>query len=218
MGRPAPPTFLTIGKSNTMIDKNGPGNVTTATDTELIQQAQNGNMDAFETLVRRYDRQVFAIAAGYVTSADDAKDIYQEVFLRVYRGLPKFQFRSEFGTWIHRITTNVCLAHRTRSARHRHIPLDGAGEESLEGQPHLHDEATAQRMGEDDEITRRVGRALERLSPRQRLVFTLRHFEGHTLAEIARALGCSEGSVKKHLFEATARMRGALSDLLIVSR
>jgi RNA polymerase sigma-70 factor (ECF subfamily) len=197
-----------------MTDTHGPGNVTTATDTELIQMAQRGNMEAFETLVRRYDRQVFSIAAGYVTSADDAKDIHQEVFLRVYRGLARFKFRSEFGTWLHRITTNVCLTHRSRLGRDRHLPLDQLIESGSERHPQLHDEATARRMGEDEEITRRVGRALERLSPRQRLVFTLRHLEGHKLSEIGRMLGCSDGTVKKHLFEATARMRTELSDFL----
>jgi len=190
--------------------------VTTATDTELILQSQNGNMDAFEQLVQRYDKRVFTIAAGYVNSAEDAKDIYQEVFLRVYRGLPKFESRSEFGTWLYRITTNVCLSYRARRRRDKSaFGRDGDNDEAHGVHPSLKDEASAKRMGEDDEISRRVEKALDRLSPRQRLVFTLRHYDGYKLAEIATMLGCTEGSVKKYLFEATARLRGQLKDLTI---
>jgi RNA polymerase sigma-70 factor, ECF subfamily len=93
-------------------------------DTDLIIQMKKGSMDAFEQLVQRYDRRVLTIAAGYVNSADDAKDIFQEVFLRVYKGLPKFEHRSEFSTWLFRITTNVCLSHRSRDKRHLHTSLD----------------------------------------------------------------------------------------------
>ena len=89
----------------------------TPTDNELIQAAQRGDMVAFEQLVFRHDKQVLSIAARYVTSAEDAKDIYQEVFIRVYRGLRKFRYRSEFATWLHRITTNVCLTHRTKQKK-----------------------------------------------------------------------------------------------------
>ena len=77
------------------------------------RKAQQGDILAFEQLVYRHDKKVLSIAARYVTSADDAKDIYQEVFLRVYRGLKKFRFKSEFSTWVHRITVNVCLTHRS---------------------------------------------------------------------------------------------------------
>ena len=86
--------------------------LSTLSDTELIRSAQRGDMDAFEELVYRHDKEVFSIAARYVNRAEDAKDIYQEVFLRVYRGLQKFRFQSEFSTWLYRITTNVCLTHR----------------------------------------------------------------------------------------------------------
>ncbi len=87
-------------------------NLSTLSDTELIRSAQKGDMDAFEQLGYRHDKEVFSIAARYVNRAEDAKDIYQEVFLRVYRGLQKFRFQSEFSTWLYRITTNVCLTHR----------------------------------------------------------------------------------------------------------
>jgi RNA polymerase sigma-70 factor (ECF subfamily) len=188
----------------------------TATDIELIMQSQRGNMEAFEQLVQRYDKRVLSIAAGYVNSADDAKDIYQEVFLRVYKGLPKFQFHSEFSTWLFRITTNVCLSHRTKGRRHSHTSLDQDHNDE-DGQPHglkdsLADHTTADRQVENSEISARVEEAITTLSPRQRMVFTLKHYEGYKLREIAGMMKCTEGTVKKYLFEATARMRSQLKD------
>ena len=180
-------------------------------DGELIQLAQAGNLSAFEQLVQRYDRRVLTIAASY-----DAKDIYQEVFLRVYRSLGKFESRSEFSTWLYRITTNVCLSHRSRAKRHQHESL--AGETDEEDGAYHAERAVAERTTDGEvhrrEITERVAGALKVLSPRQRLVFTLRHYEGFKLREIADLMNVAEGSVKKYLFEATTRMRGELTDLI----
>jgi RNA polymerase sigma-70 factor (ECF subfamily) len=185
-------------------------------DSELIVQAQRGNMNAFEELVQRYDKRVFTIAAGYVRSADDAKDIYQEVFLRVYKGLPKFQYKSEFSTWLFRITTNVCLSHRMRGRRHSHTSLDQRVNDG-DGQSHalkdtLSDNTSSDQQVHNAEIILRVEQALKNLSPRQKMVFSLKHYEGYKLREIAEMMKCSEGTVKKYLFEATARLRKQLKD------
>lgn len=185
-------------------------------DTELILQAQRGNMDAFEKLVQRYDKQVLTIAAGYVNSSDDAKDIYQEVFLRVYKGLSKFQCKSEFSTWLFRITTNVCLSHRSRRKKHLHTSLD-QNMRSNDGETYtlkdkLPGNAETDRQAHDAEISARIEQALATLSPRQRMVFTLKHYEGYKLREIAVMMKCREGTVKKYLFEAIGRMQKQLKD------
>jgi len=190
-----------------------------ANDTELIVQTQRGNMDAFEQLVQRYDKRVLTIAAGYVNCADDAKDIYQEVFLRVYKGLPKFQYKSEFSTWLYRITTNVCLSHRSRGRRHSHTSLDQNVNDD-DGQPHalkdtLAGDTSADQQAHDAEISMRVEQALNTLSPRQRMVFTLKHYEGYKLREIAEMMKCREGTVKKYLFEAMARLKKQLKDFAV---
>ncbi|MGH2568086.1 MAG: RNA polymerase sigma factor [Bacteroidota bacterium] len=188
-----------------------------AQDQELIVRAQHGDAAAFEQLVFRYDKQVLNIAATYVNSAEDAKDVYQEVLMRVYRGLKKFQFRSEFSTWLYRITTNVCLTHRSRRKRHSHTSLDQEME-SDDAQPHSlsetlpHDAETDQHTVSAD-ITLHVQEALEQLSPKQKMVFTLRHFQGYKLKEIAEVMDCTEGTVKKYLFTATQRMREQLKEV-----
>lgn len=186
-------------------------------DTELIAKAQKGDFAAFEQLVFRYDKQVLTIAARYVQSSDDAKDIYQEVFIRVYQGLRKFKMQSEFATWLHRITTNVCLTHRTRRKKHSHFSLDEDYDEN-EGDPHpsrvVASEAPAPDQHTiDEEVSNHVRNAIESLSPKQKLVFTLKHYQGMKLREIAESMQCSEGTVKKHLFTATQRMRKRLKDV-----
>jgi len=93
------------------------------TDSELIEQSNAGNLAAFEQLIYRYDKDVFTVASRFTQNADDAKDIYQDVLLRVYRGLPTFEGRSEFSTWLFRITTNVCLTYRSRKQKTMDIPL-----------------------------------------------------------------------------------------------
>jgi RNA polymerase sigma-70 factor (ECF subfamily) len=182
-------------------------------DAELIHKAQLGDMTAFEQLVHKHDRQVFSIAARYAASADDAKDIYQEVFIRVYRGLKRFNRQSEFSTWLYRITVNVCLTHRAQQRRHIHVPI---GSDADDGTPDSHaamlksSDAPADQQSLDADLRRHVQGALNRLSPKQRLVFTLKHYEGYKLREIATMMQCTEGTVKRYLFLATQSLRHRL--------
>lgn len=180
-------------------------------DTELILKAREGDMMAFEELVYRYDKQVLSMAASYVSTSEDAKDIYQEVFLRVFRGLKRFELRSEFSTWLYRITTNVCLSHRARRKRHAHASIhDGESDDEAHGVP---DEVRPDRQALGSEISDRVRQALAKLSPQQRMVFTLRHYEGYKIREIAVMMNCADGTVKKYLFTGTRRLREELNDL-----
>ena len=96
----------------------------TVTETELIINAQQGNIEAFESLIYKYDKNVLSLALKYVNNKDDAKDIYQEVFLRVFKGLKRFQFKSEFSTWLFRITTNVCLTHSSKARKKKFVSIN----------------------------------------------------------------------------------------------
>ncbi len=186
----------------------------TPDENELIAQAQAGDVSAFEQLVYRYDRQVLSMALKYTSNTEDAKDIYQEVFIRIYRALPKFEFRSKFSTWIYRIAANTCLTHRSQSKEHLHTSLD----EQLEGKDgtprswsdSLAGPARSDRHARNSEISMHVQKAMQSLSPQQKIVFTLRHYQGYKLREIASMMQCAEGTVKKYLFTATERMREQL--------
>lgn len=201
-----------------MSDAKGKSDPMQVDDRDLILKARQGNIAAFEQLVQKYDKRVFSIASQYVQSSEDAKDIYQEVFVRVFRGLPKFELRSEFSTWLYRITTNVCLTHRARSRKHNHASLDDRhDDDERHGRPLKgsvrDEEATDQRLI-DSEISSKVRQALKSISAKQRMVFTLRHYEGYKLKEIAAIMKCSEGTVKRYLFTATERMRSQLKEMM----
>lgn len=188
-----------------------------ASDQELVSRAQKGETRAFEELVYRYDRKVLSIAHSFTNDPDDAKDIYQEVFVRIYRALPGFRFGSQFSTWVYRIVMNVCLSHK----RHRHglaqasideVPekdlYDNARNPSPRGRAVLPDS-----YAENSEIRKHVQQAVDALSPRERLVFTLKHYEGYKLREIASMMECGEGTVKRYLFVATEKLKHKLKKI-----
>jgi RNA polymerase sigma-70 factor (ECF subfamily) len=189
-----------------------------SSDQELISRAQRGEHAAFEELVNKYDREVLSIANSFTNDPDDTKDIYQEVFLRVYRSLGGFQFRSEFSTWLYRIVTNVCLTHQARNKARTFTPIDG----DYEGfHQHVNEEApvtptrplSPEQAAESAEISRYIEEALGSLSHQQKLVFILKHYQNYKLREIAEMMDCSEGTVKKYLFTAMDKMRQRLKKI-----
>ena len=182
-------------------------------DTDLILQAQKGNESAFEELVYRYDRSVLSIALKYTLNEDDAKDLYQEVFIRVYRGLKNFRFESEFSTWVYRITTNVCLSYKSRSKDHLRVSInkDYNDEESGIAEELVYDGSSPEEVSSGSDLGQIVSKAVESLSPKQKMTFILKHYEGYKIREIAEMLNCKEGTVKKYLFEAIKNLRKKLS-------
>jgi RNA polymerase sigma-70 factor (ECF subfamily) len=185
-------------------------------DLDLIQRAKLGDMGAFEQLVFRYDKQVLTIAARYVQSSEDAKDIYQEVFLRVFRSLPRFQLRSQFSTWLFRITTNVCLTHRSRRKRHLHASLSQDSDDEHGGTlaDTISDKSATDEQVEKSDTALHVAQAVETLSPKQKMVFTMKYYDGYKIREIAQMTGLNEGTIKRYLFAATNKVRHSLKDLL----
>jgi RNA polymerase sigma-70 factor, ECF subfamily len=185
----------------------------TQQETELIIRAQNGNISAFEELIYNYDKKVLALAMKYVKNEDDAKDIYQDVFIRVFKGLKKFQFKSEFSTWLYRIVTNVCLTHKTKSNRREFISIHPDEENENSSFDIADEKPSPDRVVNSSEISEHITEALESLSQRQKMIFILKHYEGYKLKEIAEMLQCGEGTIKKYLFDAVRKMRTQLADL-----
>jgi RNA polymerase sigma-70 factor (ECF subfamily) len=187
-------------------------------ETALIRAAQQGDQDAFEQLVRAYDQSVLRLAMNLLRSPEDAQDVYQEAFLRVYRNLHNFRFDCSFHTWLYRIVTNLCLDQlRKRKVRKEEpavVPtpdgvrdrLDSVSEERVDGDP--------QRRLLSGELRSRVKEVLGGLTPRERMVFELRHYQGLRLRRIGEMLGTTEEAAKNCLFRATQKMRVALGDLI----
>ena len=189
----------------------------------LIERAQGGDRDAFEELVHCYDRDVLRIALNILHKTEDARDVYQESFLKIYKNLPRFRFECSFYTWTYRIVTNVCLDHlRRRSSRPEDQAPDLASNSSGEPIPgDFFDRQQNMEAGSDPErrmqgleIARRISAALERLTPRERMVFAMKHYQGMKLRDIGDALGTTEETVKNSLFRATRKLRAQLEGLL----
>jgi len=186
------------------------------TDNQLIINAQQGDMSSFEELVYRYDRHVLNIAKSFRNNDDDAKDIYQEVFMRVYRGLKNFQFKSEFSTWLFRVTTNVCITHQSRKKDHDSIDREifSEDENSTTMAEMLTDNKSSDELAVGKDISKYITKALNELPPQQKMVFTLKYFEEYKIREIAEMMQCTEGAVKKYLFTATHKMRDRLKNIM----
>lgn len=190
-------------------------------DAALITRAQHGDRAAFELLVQRYDRDVLRLALNMLHSPEDARDVYQETFLKVYRNLHRFRLDSSFYTWLYRIVTNVCLDHmrRRRARPEDQAPLspselreDAPSRDFFDQQSDRAADPEESLLGQ--EIGERIDRALESLSPRERMIFELKHKQGLRLRAIGEALGTTEETVKNSLFRATRKLRAQLGELL----
>jgi RNA polymerase sigma-70 factor, ECF subfamily len=150
----------------------------------LIEQAQAGDHQAFEDLVFKYDRHILGLTLRLLGSRDEAKDAYQETFLRVFHSLGQFRRQSSFYTWIFRIATNVCFDRlRQRKKVRQEVSI---------------------RLGE------RISRALNSLSTEERLVFELKHYQGMKLKQIGEMTGNTEDSLRDCLYRATRKLRAEL--------
>ena len=184
----------------------------------LIRAAQRGDQDAFEQLVRAHDQSVLRLAMNLLRSPDDARDVYQEAFLRVYRNLDSFRFDCSFHTWLYRIVTNICLDHlRKRKVRKEESAVVETSDGSIDRMEALEEEAAhanPERTCWNRELKQRIENALQRLTPRERMVFELRHYQGLRLRNIGDLLGTTEEAAKNCLFRATRKMREVLGDCI----
>ena len=187
----------------------------------LVAEAQAGNRAAFEELVRRYDRDVLRLALNLMKRPEDARDVYQDAFLKVYRNLHAFRFDCSFHTWLYRIVTNICLDHlRRRQSRPEDQAPEGnavhqedGGTDFFERQKEHRPTLDPERSMMGKELGAQIATAMARLSPRERVVFEMKHYQGLKLRAIGDALGTSEETVKNSLFRATRKLRNQLGEL-----
>ena len=185
-----------------------------AGDTDLIKRAQAEDIDAFCKLAERYARRIHLLASHYCRNAQDAEDLSQEVWLRAYQALGSFRFDSSFYTWLRRITINAFLNHRRSSFFRRRgqttavqlVQIDSEAPETFFEARSSSPENIYNKL-----LFENVVSALAELTPSQRLSFLLRHYEGMSYEEIANAMNCSTGTVKKGVSRAIGKLRSRLS-------
>lgn len=193
-------------------------------DAQLIRAAQSGNSVAFEQLVQQYDRAILRLTVHLTGSHHDGQDMYQEAFLRAYKSLPRFRFECSFYTWIYRIATNLCLDHLRRRSRRRELSITVSSEdddqELLDRIPDQSTMANPERSLTGRVLRERIARALSNLSPRERMVFELKHYHGLHMRTVAGILRTTEGTARNTLFRATQKLRVQLSsyDNILVRR
>ena len=189
-----------------------------ATEMELIREAQAGSRAAFDALVRQYEHQVLRLALHLTGSEHDAEDIYQEAFLKAYRYLNNFRFECSFYTWIYRIVTNLCLDQLRRKKTRREdsaVVVDHSGDE-IDVMASVSDDRAFSNPGRELDrkvLGARIQDALETLTPRERMVFELKHYQGLRLRTIGEMLHTTEETAKNTLFRATKKLRSQLAGL-----
>ncbi len=190
--------------------------VSEADELSLIRRAQEGDRAAFDALIRLYDQNVLRLALQVVGSPEEARDLYQEAFLKVYRSIRNFRAESKFSTWLYRVVMNVCLDHLRRQNTRKEVAAPVAEDGETEFFQTVADDRPTldpERATHSKEISRRIQVALARLNPRERMVFELKHYQGLKLRAIGEICKTSEQTVKNSLFRATQKLRTELGDL-----
>jgi RNA polymerase sigma-70 factor (ECF subfamily) len=182
----------------------------TESDTDLIRRAQADDIDAFCLLAQRYARRIHLLAFHYCRNAQDAEDLSQEVWLKAYQALRSFRSDSSFYTWLRRITINAFLNHRRASFFRRRGQTTAVQLVQIDSEP-LETRSVSPENIYNKLLFESVLDALAELTPSQRLAFLLRHYEGMSYDEIANAMNCSSGTVKKGVSRAIVKLRARLS-------
>jgi RNA polymerase sigma-70 factor (ECF subfamily) len=175
----------------------------------LISQARTGDTGAFRALFDAHYAKVFRLAQRYVGNTSDAEDVLQDTFVKAYHGLAGYNPAKAqgFSAWISRICVNCSIDALRRGRTWPKVSLE---EDPMMDPPSQTPESDPERTARNREVRARVEDALAKLAPRQRMVFTLRHYEGYTLREIAGMMNVTEGSVKRQLFRAVETLKRRL--------
>jgi RNA polymerase sigma-70 factor (ECF subfamily) len=190
---------------------------TEPSDRELVARCQRGELEAYEVLVNRYREKVLRLAMSMTRNEVDATDLCQETFVKGWQAICGFKGSASFYTWLYRITTNLCIDHARKTARRGpSVELDEAinpqADANVELAPSSH-EAPFEEVRRR-ELREQIDAALGELSPEHRAVVQLREFEGMDYANIARAVGCSIGTVMSRLHYARKHLQKLLRDVI----
>jgi len=183
-------------------------------DAELVRLTRQGDRDAFQELVERYQRKIYTMLLGMLRDHETAWEASQETFLKALRSLEHFKGEASFYTWLYRIAVNVAIDLQRREA---HRPIVGVADETVEAQ-----ETVQEALHREDpfrhvhhrELGARVRAAIEQLTPEHRAAILLREVEGLSYEEISRVMGCAKGTVMSRLHYARKKLQALLKDCL----
>jgi RNA polymerase sigma-70 factor (ECF subfamily) len=171
-------------------------------DQSWVERSRQGDPEAFEALVRRYQRMIYSLAYRMTGSAADAEDVTQETFIRAHEQLGTFRAEAKFSSWLYRIAVNHCLHWRQRAGRREQLQQNWQAQR---------DESAPA----DTALAQKVADALLKLKPKQRAAIVLTVYDGLSHAEAARVLGCSETTVSWRLFAARATLKRLLKNATV---
>jgi RNA polymerase sigma-70 factor (ECF subfamily) len=188
-------------------------------DTDLVDQYRRGDRSAFETLVKRYQRRVYALALGVVRNPEDALDISQDAFVKVHRYIDRFEGSASFYTWLYRIVVNLGIDHLRRHGKAQTVEYDDALDRTDDASasagifPNRLGGTPAQAL-QNQELREQIQAGLDQLSAAHRTVLVLREIEGMSYSDMARVMRCSKGTIMSRLFHARKRMQAFLQKYL----
>lgn len=185
------------------------------TDQHLVERVQNGDKQAFDILVKKYQHRIVKLVSRFLNDSGDVLDVTQEAFIKAYRAIPNFRGDSAFYTWLYRIAINTAKNHLVSQARRPPgVDIDASDAEQFEGSLALKEFATPERLLLKDEIERVVTETIEGLPEDLRTAITLRELEGLSYEEISEVMGCPVGTVRSRIFRAREAVQAKLKVLL----
>ncbi|MBS4027364.1 MAG: sigma-70 family RNA polymerase sigma factor [Ignavibacteriales bacterium] len=195
-----------MAQTNTLLEEKTLQTKTKPSDSELVTAFQRGDIVGFNELVRRYQEKVYWIARRIVIDHDDADDVTQDVFVKVYGALKNFRQESEFYTWIYRITTNISLNHIRGKKVKQFFRIDDESEDAQAIE--IKDESSLpDAMLEQKEMKTMIEKAVEKLPKQQKLVFIMRYYDELSYDEISKQLKISIGGLKANYFHALKKIQ-----------
>ena len=183
-------------------------------DEELVALCQQGRRECFEPLVRRYMQKAFHIAFGFTRDTETAKDLSQDAFLRAFSRIKQFDSRSSFYTWFYRILINLCLDHARHNGKVSWQSLDDLTETRIEQRQLVDDRFQPEQAAIAGEASRRASETLQAMPNKQRTAFLLRNDQGLSIADVAKVMKTTEGTVRVYLHRAVAALRQSLVEFV----
>lgn len=177
---------------------------------EILVRSRGGDIEAFRQLVEHYQGYAFALALRMLCNEENARDVVQETFIRVWKHLPKYDQRKRFTTWLYTIVTNLCYDSLAAQSREGKMTAQNADTNCL---TITTGKDNPEREIDDKELVKNIGTLVSELSPKQRMVFVLRDLQNLSIKEVSHIIGMSTHSVKTNLYYARQNIRRKLETL-----